>query len=115
MHDLEIIVALFRNHGCNNPLCDVCGVIEDVTHYFFHSIKYIDERQVFNDTVNVCQPLTINLIFLEAKTGILKQIWSCSGLSTDKVMPQKRLVSWVLGQVWSLIVSIPDICRFFFL
>ena len=25
--------------------------------------------------------------FLEAKTGILKQIWSCSGLSTDVSMP----------------------------
>ena len=41
---------LFRNHISDNPLCDLCGVIEDVTHYFFHCIKYFDEIQVFNDT-----------------------------------------------------------------
>ena len=53
---------LFRNHIRDNPLCDLCGVIEDGTHYFFHCIKYFDEKQVFNDTVRVFQPLTINLI-----------------------------------------------------
>ena len=29
----------------------VNGVMEDATHYFFHCIKHIDEKQVFNDTV----------------------------------------------------------------
>ena len=52
----------FRNHIRDNPLCDLCGVIEDATHYFFHCTKHFDERQVFNDTVRVFQPLTINLI-----------------------------------------------------
>ena len=42
---------LFRNHIRDNPLCDLCGVIEDANHYFFHCIKYFDEIQVFNDTV----------------------------------------------------------------
>ena len=44
---------LFGNHVRDNPLCDLLGVIEDATHYFFHCIKYFDERQVFNDTVRV--------------------------------------------------------------
>ena len=35
--------------------------MEDATHFFFHCIKYIGERQVFNDTVTEFQPLTINL------------------------------------------------------
>ena len=39
-----------------------CGVMEDATHFFFHCVKYIGERQVFNDTVREFQPLTINLI-----------------------------------------------------
>ena len=53
---------LFRNHIRDNPLCDLCGMIEGAAHYFFHCIKYFDERQVFNDTVRVVQPLTIYLI-----------------------------------------------------
>ena len=53
---------IFRNHVCDNPLCDLCGVIEDAIHYFFHGIKYFDERQVFNDTVRVFQPISINWI-----------------------------------------------------
>ena len=53
---------LFRNHIHDNLLGDLSGVIEDATHYFFHCIKYCDERQVFNDTVRGFQPLTINLI-----------------------------------------------------
>ena len=61
---------LFRNHIRDNPLCDLCGVIEDATHYFFHCIKYFDERQVFNDNVRVFQPLTINLILFG------NEIWS---------------------------------------
>ena len=53
---------LFRNHFRDNPLCEWCGVMEDATHFFFHCIKYIGERQVYNDTVREFQPLTINLI-----------------------------------------------------
>ena len=53
---------LFRNHVRHNPLCEWCGVMEDATQFFFHCIKYIGERQVFNDTVTEFQPLTINLI-----------------------------------------------------
>ena len=53
---------LFRNHAHDNSLCEWCGVVEDATHFFFHCIKYIDERQILNDTVRDFQPLTINLI-----------------------------------------------------
>ena len=31
---------LFRNYIRDNALCELCGVIEDATHYFFHCIKY---------------------------------------------------------------------------
>ena len=63
---------LFRNHVCDNPLCDLCGVIEDAIHYFFHGIKYFDEKQVFNDTVRVFQP-SIGFFF-KMKAGMLKLI-----------------------------------------
>ena len=53
---------LFRKYVRDNHLCDQCGVIEDTIHYFFHCIKYVDERQVFHDTVKVFHPLTIHLI-----------------------------------------------------
>ena len=53
---------LFRNHVRDNPLCEWCGVMEDAIHFSFHCIKYIDERQVFNDTVRYFQTLTMNLI-----------------------------------------------------
>ena len=36
--------------------------MEDAIHFFFHCIKYIGERQLFNDTVREFQPLTTNLI-----------------------------------------------------
>ena len=62
MHGLEINNDLFRNHVRDYPLCEWCGVMEDATHFFFHCIKYIGERQIFNDTVREFQPLTINLI-----------------------------------------------------
>ena len=39
-----------------------CGVMEEAMHFFFHCIKYIGKRQVFNDTVRDFQPLIINLI-----------------------------------------------------
>ena len=67
--------------------------MEDATHYFFHRIKYIDERQVFNDTVRVFQPLTTKLILFEAKTGTLKQLRSCSGLSADIFMIKMLLIT----------------------
>ena len=47
---------LFRNHVRDNPLCEWCGVMEDATRLFFHCIKYIGERRVFNDTVREFQP-----------------------------------------------------------
>ena len=55
---------LFRNHVCDNPLCDLCGVIlvEHATIYLFRCIKYFDKIQVFNDTDRVFQPLTINFL-----------------------------------------------------
>ena len=31
---------LFRNHLRDNPLCDLCGMIEDAIHYFSTSIWY---------------------------------------------------------------------------
>ena len=53
---------LYINHIRDNPLCDLCGVVEDAIHYFFHCRRYTIERQVFNDTVVMLQPLSINLI-----------------------------------------------------
>ena len=53
---------LFRNHIRNNPLCDLCDVVEDAYHYFFQCRKYTVERQVFNDTVRGFHPLNINVI-----------------------------------------------------
>ena len=53
---------LYINHIRDNPLCDLCGVVEDAIHYFFHCRRYTIERQVFNDTVRMLQPLSINLI-----------------------------------------------------
>ena len=58
---------LFRNNVCDNPLCEWCGVMEDASHFFFHCIKYIGERQIFNDTVRDFQPLIINLILFGSK------------------------------------------------
>ena len=37
-------------------------MIEDAIHYFFHCRKFTMERQVFNDTVRVFQPLSIDMI-----------------------------------------------------
>ena len=53
---------LYINHIRDNPLCDLCGVVEDAIHYFFHCRRYTIERQVFNDTVVMLQPQSINLI-----------------------------------------------------
>ena len=57
----------FRNHVRDNPLCEWRGVMEDDTNFFFHCIKFIDEKQVLNDTVWDFQPLTINLILFGAE------------------------------------------------
>ena len=51
----------------------LCGVIWDAIHYLVHCRKFTIERQVFNDTIKVFQPLSINLIFLAMIIGILKQ------------------------------------------
>ena len=53
--------GLFRNHIRNNPICDLCDVVEDAYHYFFQCRKYTVERQV-NDTVRGFHPLNINVI-----------------------------------------------------
>ena len=53
---------LYIYHIRDNPLCHLCGVEEDAIHYFFHCRRYTTERQVFNDTGRVLQPLSINLI-----------------------------------------------------
>ena len=37
-------------------------MVEDAIHYFFHCRKLTIERQVFNDTVRVFQPLSIDMI-----------------------------------------------------
>ena len=63
---------LFRNYVRDNPLCEWCGVMEDATHFFFHCIKYIDERQVSNDTAREFQPLTINLILFGSENSNFK-------------------------------------------
>ena len=53
---------LFRNHISNNPLFDLCDVVEDAYHYFFQCRKYSVKRQVFNDTVRGLHHLNINVI-----------------------------------------------------
>ena len=69
MHGLEIIVVVLTMiHVHDNPLCEWCGVMENATHSFFRCIKYIGERQVFNDTVRDFQPLTINLILFGSES-----------------------------------------------
>ena len=42
-----------------NPLCDLCGVVEDAIHYFFHCRKHLEEREAFNDTDRNFQPINI--------------------------------------------------------
>ena len=59
--------------------------MEDATNFFFHCIKYIDERQVLNDTVRDFQ---FDSFWKQKRTGILTQIWSCSGQSTDISLPR---------------------------
>ena len=53
MQYIEIIVTILTLILLDSPLCDLCGVIEDAIHYFYHNIKYFYERQVFNDTVRI--------------------------------------------------------------
>ena len=42
---------LFSHHIRNNPLCDLCNVVDDPYHHFFQCRKYSVEIQVFNETV----------------------------------------------------------------
>ena len=51
-----------KNHLHDNPLCDLCGMVEHAIHYFFHCRKFTIERQVFIDTVRGFQPLSIDMI-----------------------------------------------------
>ena len=37
-------------------------MVEDAIHYFFHCNKFTIVKQVFNDTVRVFQPLSIDMI-----------------------------------------------------
>ena len=53
---------LFRNHDRDNPLCEWCGVMEDATHYFFHCIIHIVERQVFDDILQGGQSRAMQLV-----------------------------------------------------
>ena len=53
---------LFRNNLRDNPICDLCGMVEDLIHYFFHCRKFTIERRVFNGAVRVFQPLSIDMI-----------------------------------------------------
>ena len=46
--------------------------MEDATNFFFHFLKYIDERQVFNDTVRNFQPLTINLVLFGSENWYIE-------------------------------------------
>ena len=54
--------TLSRKHRRDNPLCDLCCMLEDAIHYFFHCRKNSIKRQIFNDTVRVFQPLSIDMI-----------------------------------------------------
>ena len=47
------MMTFFRNYIRDNPLCDLCGVVKDETHYVFHCRKFTIKRQVLNDTVRV--------------------------------------------------------------
>ena len=53
---------LFRYHIRDNPLCDLCGMVEYTIHYFFHCRKFTIKRPGFNDTIRVFQPLSIDMI-----------------------------------------------------
>ena len=61
------------NHICDNPLGELCGMVEDAIHYFFLCRRYTTQRQVIDDTVRVFQPLSINLILFGNETGISNQ------------------------------------------
>ena len=50
---------LSRNHIRNNPLCDLCNIVQDTHHCFFQCRKYSVERQVINDTARGFHHLNI--------------------------------------------------------
>ena len=67
MHDFEIIAATLIMTFLEIISVIILyvifrGMIEDAIHYFFHCRKFTMERQVFNDTVRVFQPLSIDMI-----------------------------------------------------
>ena len=62
--------------------------MEDATHFFFHCIIYIGERQVFNDTFRQFQPLTINLILFGSENWNIETNMILFRLSTDISMPR---------------------------
>ena len=68
MHGLEITIVVLTMIFLEIMLCEWCGVMEDANHFFFQCIRYIDERQVFNDKVMDFQPLTINLILFGSES-----------------------------------------------
>ena len=58
----NLINDLYINHIHDKPLCDLCGVVEDAIHYFFHCRRYTIEIQGFKDTVRMLQPISIYLL-----------------------------------------------------
>ena len=56
---IQISAAVLIIIFSENHLCDLRSMVEGATYYFFHCIKYSDERQVFNDTFRVFQPFNI--------------------------------------------------------
>ena len=69
--------GLFRNHVRDNPLWDLFGVIEDAIHYLFHCINILMKDRFSMMHLEFYNLLPSIRFFLEAKTEILKQIWSC--------------------------------------
>ena len=62
-----------RSHFHNNPLCDLCDVAEDASHYPFQCRNFSVERQDFNNTGRRFQPLNANVIFfMTIQFGIVK-------------------------------------------
>ena len=61
MHDFEIIAATLIMTFLE-IISVIIRMIEDAIHFFFHCRKFTMERQVFNDTVRVFQPLSIDMI-----------------------------------------------------
>ena len=52
---------LFTNYIRDNPLCDLCGMVEDVIHYFLHCRTFTLNGRFSMIQLRVFQPLSINL------------------------------------------------------